>query len=44
MELIDNDTWDINGYTCKVLHKAKIITLLRKLSKLFPLELGKSFG
>ena len=43
MELID--TWNINRYICKVLaNKARIVTLLRVLSKLSPLELGKSFG
>ena len=40
MELID--TWNINGCICKGLHNARIITLLRVLSKLLSLELGKS--
>ena len=40
MELID--IWNINRYVCKVLHNARIITLLRALSKLSPLEV-KSF-
>ena len=37
------DIWNINRYIHKVLHNTRIITLLRVLSKLFPLELGKSF-
>ena len=40
MELID--IWNINRYICKVLQNARIITLLRVLSKLSPLELGNN--
>ena len=40
IELID--IWNINRYICKVLQNARIITLLRLLWKLFPLELGKN--
>ena len=35
---------DVIRYICKVLHKARIITLLRVLSKLSPLEFGYNFG
>ena len=38
MELID--IWNIHRYICKVLHKARIITLLHVLWKLSPFELG----
>ena len=38
MELID--TWNIKRYICKILHNARIITLLRVLLKLSPHQLG----